>query len=58
MLKMWLDEVEIFKQQKYLKQNLIPLLSKEWHLDSQIRKQFKATRSFKQMITSIIQYLS
>lgn len=55
---MWLDEVEIFKQQKYLKQNLIPLLSKEWHLDSQIRKQFKATRSFKQMITSIIQYLS
>lgn len=42
---MWLDEVEIFKQQKYLKQNLIPLLSKEWHLDSQIRKQFKATRS-------------
>lgn len=38
---MRLEDGDVLKQQRYLKQNLIPLLSKEYHPDSQIKKQFK-----------------
>lgn len=56
---MRLEDADVLKQQRYLKQNLIPLLSKEHHhLESQIKKQFKAIRSSEYIFASIIQYTS
>lgn len=55
---MRLEDADILKQQRYIKQNLIPLLSKEYHLESQIKKQFKAARSSEYIFASLIQYTS